>query len=179
MGRLSTVSRLDPRIRETVDRLVRGGRTSIDQIVGKLEELLGEEAPSRSSVGRYVKSTREQMERYREAQELAKVWIGKIEEDPEGDVGRLLSEMLKTVAFQQLANSDGDKPAVTTKEVAMLAGAFRDLQAGDKMSLERQLKIRQEVARAAAEKAVEISRKGGMSKAVQDEIRREILGVAS
>ncbi|MCC5811192.1 MAG: DUF3486 family protein [Ectothiorhodospiraceae bacterium] len=178
MGRKSTVKQLDPRIRQAVDRLVREDKATIDQIVEKLEEMLGEAAPSRSAVGRYVKNTREQMKRYREAQELAKVWVGKLEEEPGGDVGRLLSEMLRTVAFQQLAGAGDEGAEVSTKEVAMLAGALRDLNAADKLSLERELKIRQEVAKQAADKAAEVAKRGGLSKSVVDDLRRELLGIA-
>ena len=65
MPRRSAIKRLDPRIREAVDKLVRDGRATIDDIVDRLEGMLGEHAPSRSSVGRYVKSTREKMARFR------------------------------------------------------------------------------------------------------------------
>ena len=150
MGRKSTVRQLDDRIRQAVDRLIREDKATIDQIVDRLEDMLGQDAPSRSAVGRYVKGTREQMKRYREAQELATVWVGKLEEEPGGDVGRLLSEMLRTVAFQQLAGAGDGGAEVSTKEVALLAGALRDLNTADKMSLDRELKIRQLVAKQAA-----------------------------
>lgn len=178
MPRRSRVEQLDPRIREQVDRLVRAGRT-IDEITGHLEQLAGEAAPSRSSVGRYVRNTREQMARYREAQELAKVWVGRIEEEPEGDVGRLLSEMLRTVAFQQLAASGDEGAELNTKEVAMLAGAIRDLSNADKTRADMALRIRKEVAKEAADAAARVATKGGLSGEAVQEIRREILGVAS
>ncbi|MEX0745307.1 MAG: DUF3486 family protein [Phycisphaeraceae bacterium] len=178
MARRSTVKRLDPRIREAVDKLIREDRATIDQIVDRLEGLVGEEAPSRSAVGRYVKNTREQMRRYQEAQELAKVWVGRLEEEPGGDVARLLSEMLRTVAFQQLASAGDEGAEITTKEVAMLAGAMRDLNTADKLGLERELRVRQEVAKQAAEKATEVAKRGGMSKEAVADLRREILGVA-
>lgn len=178
MGRKSTVKRLDPRIREKVDRLIREDRATIDQIVGRLDDMLGEGAPSRSAVGRYVKSAREQMHRYREAQELAKVWVGKLEEDPQGDVGRLLSEMLRTVAFQQLSLAGDEGAKITTKDIMFLAGAIKDLANADKVSIERELRVRQEVARKAAAKAAEVAKRGGLSRDVVDDLRREILGVA-
>jgi hypothetical protein len=178
MGQKSTVKKLDPRIREAVDKLVRDGRATIDQIVDKLEGMLGEEAPSRSAVGRYVKSAREQMKRYREAQELAKVWVGKLEEDPHGDVGRLLSEMLRTVAFQQLASAGDEGAQIDTKDIMFLAGAIKDLANADKVSLDRELRIRTEVAKKAAEKAAEVAKRGGLSKDMVDNLRRELLGIA-
>lgn len=176
MPRRSRIEQLDPRIREQVDRLVRAGRT-IDEITEHLARLAGEEAPSRSAVGRYVRSAREQMRRYREAQEVAKVWVGRLEEDPEGDVGRLLSEMLRTVAWQTIG-SMGETDAVAPNEIMLLARAIKDLAAADKVAMERELKIRQEVARQAADAATKIAKRGGLSADAVQEIRREILGVA-
>lgn len=178
MPRRSRIEQLDPRIREQVDRLVRAGRT-IDEITEHLARLAGEEAPSRSAVGRYVRSAREQMRRYREAQEVAKVWVGRLEEDPEGDVGRLLSEMLRTVAFQTIGvMSERDGAEIGPDEIMLLARAIKDLASADKVAMERELKIRQEVARQAADAATKIAKRGGLSADAVQEIRREILGVA-
>lgn len=178
MARRSTVAQLDPRIRESVDRAIREGRATIDDIVEKLDGLMGEDAPSRSAVGRYVKGAREQMQRYREAQEMAKIWVGKLEDDPNSDIGRLLSEMLRTVAFQQLATAGDDGAEVSTKDVMFLAGAIKDLANADKVSMERELKIRSEVAKQAAEKATEVAKRGGMSKEMVNNLRSELLGIA-
>ena len=175
MGRQSSINKLEPRIREAVDRLVRDGRATIDEIVDAIDALGGE--ASRSSVGRYVKNAREQMQRYREAQEVAKVWVGKLEEDPKGDVGRLLSEMLRTVAFQVIGEL-GDEDDIGAGDIMLLARAIKDLASADKTNLDRELRVRQEVAKQAAEKAAKIAKKGGMSAETVAEIRREILGVA-
>ena len=147
MARRSRVAQLDPRIREVVDRLVREGRASIDDIVADLIARLGDDAPSRSSVGRYAANARRQMERYREAQEVARVWVGRLEEEPDGDVGRLLSEMLRTVAFQQLSELGDDGAQVEPRNIAALAGAIRDLASADKTRADTVLRLRKEIAR--------------------------------
>ena len=100
MAKRSSITQLDPRVREAVDAAIREGRATIDDLV----VLIGSygATASRSSVGRYVKNATAQLNRYREAQEVAKVWIGKLADDPQSDVGRLLAEMLRTVAFQQI-----------------------------------------------------------------------------
>ncbi|HLT43786.1 MAG TPA: phage protein Gp27 family protein, partial [Luteimonas sp.] len=97
--------------------------------------------------------------------------------DPEGDVGRLLSEMLRTVAWQTIG-SMGETDAVAPNEIMLLARAIKDLAAADKVAMERELKIRQEVARQAADAATKIAKRGGLSADAVQEIRREILGVA-
>lgn len=173
MGRQSSIKELDPRIREAVDKAVREDRATLDDIVALINDMGGE--ASRSAVGRYVKNAKQQMERFREAQQVAKVWVGKLEEDPESDVGRLLSEMLRTVAFQTLGTMDDTTQA---GDIMFLAKAIKELASADKISVDRELKIRQEVAKKAADKAANIAKKSGMSEEVIQQIRREALGVA-
>ncbi|MDP3612732.1 MAG: DUF3486 family protein, partial [Rubrivivax sp.] len=62
-SRPSSITQLDPKIKEAVDTAVREGRTSIDQLVELINSLGGE--ASRSAVGRYVKTANERMEEYR------------------------------------------------------------------------------------------------------------------
>ncbi|MBA2411073.1 MAG: DUF3486 family protein [Gammaproteobacteria bacterium] len=176
MPRRSTITLLDPRIREAVDRLIRENRATIDDIVASIDGLA-----SRSAVGRYVKSAREQMAKYREAQEIAKVWIGKLEAEPEGDVGRLLSEMLRTVAFEQISKrADGE--ASTPLEMSLLARTIKDLSAADKTSADRLLRVRREVqvkAEKVAEEVVQTARKAGLTAEGAAAIRARILGIAA
>ncbi len=179
MARRSQIEQLDPRIREVVDQLIRAGRATHDDIVERLKDMLGEEAPSRSAVGRYAKRARAQMRRYREAQEVAKVWIGKLEEQPDSDVGRLLSEMLRTVAFQTLGDlGDREDGAVEASEVMLLARAIKDLASADKLSAERELRIRRETARKAADVVTETAKAQGMDEEQARFWREKVLGVA-
>jgi hypothetical protein len=168
----SSVKALDPRIKAEVDAAIRDGRATIDQILALIRELGGD--ASRSAVGRYKRSAEQQMARYREAQEVAKVWIGKLQTDPEGDVGRLLAEMLRTTAFQTL----GDIDAASPQDLMFLGKALKDLASAEKLTAERILKVRQEAAKDAAAVAVKEAKGAGLSDAAAEAIRRKILGVA-
>lgn len=172
MSQKSAVQRLDPRIREAVDAAIREGRATIDEILAIIAAMGGE--VSRSAVGRYKQKAESQMQRYREAQEVAKVWIGKLQAEPEGDVGRLLAEMLRTAAFQTL----GDMEAAAPEEIMLLAKAIKDLASADKLTAERILKARQEATREAAEAATAVAKSKGLSADTVAELRRHILGVA-
>lgn len=173
MSNKSSITKLPKEVRESVDRAIREDRATIDEIVGLINELGAD--VSRSAVGRYVKNANDKMEQFREAQAIAKTWIGKFDEERDGDVGKLLIEMLRTVAFQSLTSMDeGAKPS----EIQALAKAIQSMASADKTILERELRIRQEVASKAADKAEKIARKGGMTSETVDEIRREILGIA-
>lgn len=172
MARKSSITRMDPRIREAVDAAIREGRATIADIVCLVREM-GEDT-SKSTVGRYKKNAEDQMARYREAQEIAKVWVGKLQADPEGDVGRLLGEMLRTTAFQTL----GDMDSGTPQDVMFLAKALKDLAGADKLTADRILLVRREAAKDAAEKVATVGKAKGLTKDTVEALRREILGVA-
>lgn len=181
MAQRSAIGKLPHEIRDQVHRLIRDGVT-IDAIVERLEALGAE--VSRSSVGRYKQKYEGLLERYREAQEVAAVWVRKLGEDPQGDVGQLCAEMLKTVAFQTLANmADTEAEKADPKAIMMLAKSIKDLEGAAKISAERELKVRKAVAAEllgkldAAEKDAEVAGEPGLSAARIAQLRRDFLGV--
>ncbi len=177
MGGASKIRRLDPAVREQIDRLIRNGHT-INQITDHLALLLDEAAPARSSVGRYVQNARKQMEKYQQAQDLARVWVNRIEEEPDGDVGRLLSEMLRTVAYQAIGTLDESDDGVRPGDVMMLARAIKDLSSADKTRADQVLKIRKELMAKAAASIERVAGKRGLSEETIQELRRDILGMS-
>lgn len=148
MGQKSSISRLDPRIIEAVDCAVREDRATIDEIVVFIHDMGGD--ASRSAVGRYTKARKSanvKMQNYVDAQHLSAVWIRKIDETPGGDVGRLNAELLRTVALQVISRiGDDDAAEPTAGEIALLARGIKDLASADKISADRDLRVRREVA---------------------------------
>lgn len=175
MGRKSAIIKLDPAIREAVDAAIREGRATLEQIVALVKGMGGQ--ASVTSVWRYRRSAEEQMKRWRDAQEVAKVWIGRLESEPNGDVGRLLSEMLKTLAFQ-VAGDMGEAAENSPKDVMLLSTALRNVGAFDVAHLERELKIRREVASQAAAAADKVAKRGGLSAEAGAELRAAIMAIA-
>lgn len=177
MVKRSSITTLDAAIREECDRLIREGRASIDEIVAHLRQLGAD--VSRSAVGRYRQRAEVQMQRFREAQEISKVWIGKLQEDPQGDVGRLLSEMLKTVAFEVAGDLGDATQQATPKHVAQLAIALKNIGQYEKQNLERELRVRKEVATQAADKVSATGKRHNVSPEALAAIRRDIYGLAT
>ena len=180
MGRKSTVAALPKELVEACNGLIRDGHT-IDDILAALRALGAD--VSRSAVGRYVKSARESMEKYRQAQEVAKVWVDKLEAEPSGDVARLLPEMLRTVAFQTLSTmGEADKPA-KAMDVMLLAKALKDIAGTQKTNIDTELQLRKlraetkAKADAAAAEVEQMTRSAGMSEELVTTIRARILGV--
>lgn len=173
MGRRSTFERLPKELLDEVNRLIRDGRTIVE--IRDHLATLGAEL-SQSATGRYVKSARESMERYQQARAVAGQWVTVLGENPKGDVGALLAEMLKTIAFQTLVQvgDRADEKAPKPMDIMLLAKAIRDLEATSKANIERREKIRQQVIESAAAKAGEVGQRAGLSQATIDEIQREL-----
>lgn len=179
MAKRSSIE-LDPRAKAAVDEAIRKGGT-IDEIVECLEQLGAEK--SRSAVGRYVKRARETMDKYRQAQDVAKVWVEKFGAEPEGDVAQLLPHMLRAVAFNQIAtmgdNTDVDEQP-TPLETKLLAGALKDLASAEKITAERILKVRKETATKAADAVEKEAKKvGGVTADTIAKLRAAVIGTAA
>ena len=177
MAARSTIARLPKELADACHRLIREGRT-IHEITDALNALDAE--VSKSAVGRYVKSARENMQRYREAQEVAGQWVTKLNENPSGDVSALLTEMLKTVAFQTIGSmgdaqaEEGDKGKPKPMDIMLLAKAIRDLESSTRESIKRQEETEKRILEKAAKKAGEVGVRVGLSQATIDEIQKEL-----
>lgn len=174
-SRPSSITQLDPSIKEAVDTAIREGRLTIDEIVRLIEDSGGD--ASRSAVGRYVKNAKERMEDYRQAQQVASVWVDKLGKEPEGDIGRMVLEMLKLVAFKTVGNIEQAAP----EDLMFLGKAMKDIAGTDKVFVDRELALRKLIAAEAAKVASEVAstaKKAGLSDDTIDLIKKKILGVA-
>lgn len=172
--RKSSIDLLDPRIQAEVNSAIKDGRATIDEIVAMIKALGGE--ASRSAVGRYVRSQNVRLEKYREAQEVAKVWVDKLGSEPDGDVAKLLLEMLRVVSFQTISNMDEADP----QSIFFLAQSIKNIAQADKLHVDREAAVRKLIATQvakAAEDVTKTARKAGMSDETVDLIRSKILGI--
>lgn len=182
MAARSSVARLPQELVELCNRLMREGKT-IHEITDKLNELDAE--VSKSAVGRYVKNAREQMQRYRDAQQIAGQWVEQLGENGRGDVATLCQQMLTGIAFQTLdqvataqlqeTGEDG-KPAKPLKamDLMLLAKALESIESSSKRSMERREKIERAAMERAAKKAGEVGQRVGLSQSTIDEIQKEL-----
>ncbi len=173
-SRPSSINQLDPAVKEAVDKAVREGRATIDQILQLIDSMGGE--ASRSAVGRYVKNARERLEDYRQASQIAAVWVDKLGKEPEGDIGRMLLEMLRVVAFKSIGDIDQASP----EDLMFLGKALKDIAGADKLVVDREINLRKLIAAKAEKVAEEITREAkklGASEEVIQTWRKKVLGV--
>ncbi|HYC03701.1 MAG TPA: phage protein Gp27 family protein [Azospirillaceae bacterium] len=163
--------------RRELDAMVAAGATA-DSIAARMTEL---GTPlSCQTVAKYRTRTAAQLERYREAQAVAGAWTEALGGAARGEVGRLLQEMLKTVAFQTLSSlGDGDGP--DPKDLMVLAKAVKEVAGAEKLTTELELKLRRELAEALAPRLAEAERAAEDRpkdlKAALARIREEVYGI--
>jgi DNA-binding transcriptional ArsR family regulator len=180
MGRRSSIKTLPAEIKREVDRLLAEGRFTLDQIVSHLRNL--GVTVSRSATGRYAREFGEISSQMREAREVATSFAQELGAIPDNDMGRTLVEMLHHLIFKQiLAQSRSEDPDVSTKDLMQLAKALKDAAGTNKLSVDLELKIRDEVekqTKAAVVKATEIvAKERGLSSDTISAIKAQILGV--
>ena len=176
-GARSTIEMLDKELLDTVNELIRDGHT-IREMVDKLREL--GVTVSKSAMGRYAKRASDQMERYKEAQEIAKVWVDRIEKEPNGDVSGLLKEMLKTVAFSTMSTLSENEKGAKPGDIMALSIAIKNLSATDKEAFNIAM-LRKQVQQQAQQVADKVSKEimeAGLSEEKADYFRTKILGIA-
>ena len=176
--RRSSITQLQPAVREAVDRAIREDRATIMEITAMINAMGGE--VSKSAVGRYAKDQREELKDTLKFQSMAKTWITEIGKNPEGDTARLMFEFVKTFGLKTMPflKHEDSKPMDL-----MLLGKFVDhISRADKGFVERDEKVDKLVAARMAKASAtldRIAKKGGMSKAAETEIRNRILGVVT
>lgn len=137
---------------------------------------------SKSAVNRYDLQMRSVGERLRQSREVADRWINTLGAAPQGQVGNLINEILRTLSFDvTLYMQEGTLDAKTAPAVV---GMLKDLaltsmrlEKAANLNVEREREIRTQAMAEAADKAEKIAKKGGLSPDAVQTIRREILGI--
>jgi hypothetical protein len=179
MGRKSSIERLPKPVRDTVAKLIRDNRLTLDEIVDKLRSEFGE-APSRSAVHRYKQTLDEALAKQREMDGIAEIWVREVKDQPQGKMGRMVLELLRTVAMQSALNAQS-KDQIDPKELAHIARAFNLIESAGKREAENRAmlrdELRQELLAEQDEKLKAAVKATGLSAETADALRRQILGI--
>lgn len=182
MVRRSSIKTLPPEILESVNRALTEGERTIDEVTAHLEEL--GHPRSRSAVGRHAKNLSDVAERLKRSREMSQALVKEIgPEVASGKTGRLLVEILQSICFDHLlVKADDKKSDLESQDFFFLAKALKEMASAQKIDVDRELKIRSEVARETAKKAAEVAEtvgnQAGLTKETINKFRGQILGVA-
>ncbi|HBE5200988.1 TPA: DUF3486 family protein [Escherichia coli] len=184
-GRLSKVDLLPDSIREQLHQMLREKRHTQEEIREAINALIDEHnlpeemQLSRTGLNRYAIRMEKVGAKIRASREMAEVWAAKLGSAPTSDVGKLLMEFVKTLAFEtSMSMAEDDKP-IAPKALGQLALVAQRLEAAAMTSHKREKAIRDAFAQEVAEKTEELVRTGGLSGCAADTIKREILGISA
>jgi hypothetical protein len=110
------------------------------------------------------------------AREIASVMAEKLNDAPQGDIGLLLNELIKSIVFDIISNAQlTDK--VSMNMVVNAAVALDKLENARKISVDTRGKIAKDFAKAASEAVDKAGAAKGLSKETVEDIKAKILGI--
>ena len=182
MARKSSIDLLPDEIRDALHELLRDpavGQVEAAQRVNALLEAEGhDQRVSKSAVNRYSQRMDAIGEKMRQSRQIADMWIGKLGNQPQGQVGKLLNEFTRTMAFETaLTMSEGDDP-IPPKLLKELSLAIKHLEEAASVNEKREREIRKLAAEEAAEAAETVAKQQGLTREGVKAIKEQILGIA-
>ncbi|EMA8958615.1 DUF3486 family protein [Vibrio fluvialis] len=187
-NRKSKVDLLPEDIRTTLNVFIRSGNMTQKDILEAVNQMvdeagLGEEAKlSRTGFNRYAKRMGDMGQRLLQSRQVAEVWVSKLGEAPTSDVGKLLQEFVRTMAFEtsmkMMESAEGDGEVISPKALGQLALAVNRIEQAAMTSQKVEKEIRAAFAAEAAEKAEKIVKQAGITAATAQDIKNQILGIA-
>jgi predicted NBD/HSP70 family sugar kinase len=175
-GRLSTIDLLPADIRVQVNADLRGRTKTQKQILDEINPELakrGHDPVSKSAFNRYSIQVEEKGSMMREAREAADALVGGLGEHKGTDLGRAVTEMVKTLSFDLVLNG-GELDVDTLNKVALIA---QRIERASKISLEREEQLRRQVLEQAAETVEESAIQTGLTEEQAQLWREKILGI--
>lgn len=182
-GRLSSIDLLpevaEPHVARALADLKKRQKPQaqiLDELNASLADL-GIQSISRSAFNRkalWLASYGEQLTR---AREIAAVLAEKLDEAPEGDVGLLLGETLKTLIFDVLSEASLSNCSASMKMLAQAAEALRDLERARELSVKTRSQIMRDFTRKAEAAVDRIAQERGLGRDTVAAIKRQILGI--
>lgn len=177
----SSIDRLPDDIREKLQELLRDPRcTQLDataRINGILEEEGHPERLSKSAVNRYAVKMEEVGAKLRQSREVARMWIGRLGSEPQGEVGKLLNEVVRNLAFEAALRASEDDEPIEPKMLKNLAIAVERLERAASQNMKVEEEIRKQKERLKQETLKAVEAEGGLSDETVDAIKKRILGI--
>lgn len=148
-GQLSSVDRLPEDIRVELNAELRSRRKTQTEILETVNPVLserGERPLTKSSLNRYAQRAEEKNAMMRQAREAANTLVGGLGEHSGTDLGRAVTELVKTLTFDlvlRAQDGDAEEPigVDTLNKVALIS---QRIEKASKLSVDREKAIREE-----------------------------------
>lgn len=183
-GRPSKVDLLPQAIKDELHKLLRDKSMTQQDIRVAINELIDEHGLSdgmklsRTGLNRYATRMEDVGAKIRQSREVAEAWTAKLGDAPTSDVGKLLQEIVRTLAFEtSIHMTESDKPS-TPKALAQMALAIQRVEQAALASHKREKEIRAAFAAEVAESTEKAIQSAGLSVETAQNIKQMILGIA-
>ncbi|MGF1775888.1 DUF3486 family protein [Vibrio nomapromontoriensis] len=182
--RPSKIDQLPDDIKSQLNVLLREGRMTQQKIRDEVNQIIVDsgvdsepEYIKRNALSRYSQAQRKAMERYQEAQDFTKYWVGQYGELPQTDISRGLIEMLKEQAFRVHMDSVEKDKTLDPKTLNNLALTIKRLNEAQAGSVKLEKEIRKQALEDAANKAESVAKKAGLTSDTVKLLKAELLGI--
>jgi hypothetical protein len=167
MARQSSFNRLPEDIRVKLKELLRDPRVTQVGAAQRINVILEEEGHpervSESAVNRYAIRMNKVGAKLCQSREIAQMWIGKLGVEPQGEVGKLLNEMVRTLAFEAAMDmAEGEAP-VEPRMLKELSIAIERLERAATTNVKREEEIRKRTLEEAADRVEQAAQQSGMN----------------
>jgi hypothetical protein len=178
----SSIDRLPEDVKEQLQALLRDPRVTQLEATARINEILEDEGHgqrlSKSAVNRYAVAMEKIGARIRQSREVAQMWVARLGAEPQGEVGKLLNEMVRNLAFDLTAQMLENEQPAEPKMLRDLAIAIERLEKAASENVKRDEEIRrQERERIAAELDKAAGRADGLLSEQAIKSIREQLGL--
>lgn len=185
----SKIQQLPDDIRSQLSAMIRSGSMSQKDILAEVNQLIvesglpPEEQISRTGLNRFAKRMEEAGSRMAQAREVAEVWTAKLGQAPTSEVGKLLQEFVRTMAFEtsmkMMDASDGEEgKMIDPKSLGQLALVIQRVEQAAMTSHKVEKEIRAAFAAEAANVAEKIVKQAGVSAETISFLKSEILRIS-
>lgn len=155
MAQASTIDKLPADIKSRLQELLQDPRVTQLEATARINEILEadghEERVSKSAVNRYAVKMSEVGEKLRQSRDVADMFISKVGAAPQGQMGLLINEILRTLAFditlkiQDADLKDPETLASTIDQVKALALATQRLEQSATINVKREAEIKKQL----------------------------------
>lgn len=182
MGRKSSIHKLPVEVRSHLEKRLREDQMTLDELIADLQAHFPKEdtLPSRSALGRYKNSFSEVVERMRAQDQMARLLVSELGENPDERAGALMVQAVTTLtAHAALEAQETEKADIDT--VRHLARAAKDVLQARKASLDERRDIEREAReRLLQEQQVNLSEVASAQGLSEEQVqfwREKVLGV--
>jgi hypothetical protein len=184
----SSIDRLPADVREQLHALLRDPRVTQLDATRRINEILAADGAeglrlSKSAVNRYAVRMEEVGAKLRQSREIAQMWIGKLGAEPAGEVGKLLNEIVRSLAFTAAMRASEADEAIDVRDLKNLAIAVHRLEQAAEKNAAVETKIREAERQRVIERVEQAVAEAGQAEGGQltterfKQVVREVYGV--